>query len=36
MLPLAGLVLVTGGICLVLVNAALRRFEARQTGATSP
>ena len=36
MLPLAVWVLVTGGICLVLVTGALRRFEARQTGATSP
>ncbi len=36
MLPLAGWVLVTGGICLVLVTGALRRFESRHTGATSP
>jgi predicted MFS family arabinose efflux permease len=36
MLPLAGLALVTGGICLVLVIGALRRFESRHTGATSP
>jgi len=35
MLPLAVWVLVTGGICLVLVTGALRRFEARQTGAAS-
>jgi predicted MFS family arabinose efflux permease len=35
-LPLAGLALVTGGICLVLVTGALRRFESRHTGATSP
>jgi predicted MFS family arabinose efflux permease len=28
--------LVTGGICLVLVTGALRRFESRHTGATSP
>ena len=36
MLPLAGWVLATGGICLVLVAGALRRFEARHTIATSP
>jgi len=36
MLPLAVWVLVTGGICLVLITGALRRFEARHTGATSP
>jgi predicted MFS family arabinose efflux permease len=36
MLPLAGLALVTGGICLVLVTGALRRFESRHTGATPP
>jgi hypothetical protein len=36
MLPLAGLVLASGGICLVLVTGALRRFESRQTGAASP
>jgi predicted MFS family arabinose efflux permease len=36
MLPLAGLALVTGGICLVLVTGALRRFESQQTGAASP
>jgi predicted MFS family arabinose efflux permease len=35
-LPLAGLALVTGGICLVLVTGALRRFESRHTCATSP
>ena len=35
MLPLAVWVLVTGGICMVLVTGALRRFEARQTGAAS-
>ncbi len=29
MLPLAGWVLVTGGICLVLITGALRRFEKR-------
>jgi len=34
--PLAGLALVTGGICLVLVTGALRRFESRNPGATSP
>jgi len=27
--------LVTGGICLVLVTGALRRFDSRHTGATS-
>ena len=36
MLPLAGWALVTGGICLALVTGALRRFESRHTGATSP
>jgi hypothetical protein len=36
MLPLAGWALVTGAICLVLVTGALRRFESRHTGATSP
>jgi predicted MFS family arabinose efflux permease len=36
MLPLAGWVLATGGICLVLVAGALRRFESRHTGAASP
>jgi predicted MFS family arabinose efflux permease len=36
MLPLAVWVLATGGICLVLVTGALRRFESRQTGATPP
>jgi MFS family permease len=36
MLPLAGWALVTGGICLALVTSALRRFESRHTGATSP
>jgi len=34
-LSLAVLSLVTGGICLVLVTGALRRFESRQTGAAS-
>ena len=36
MLPLAGWVLVTGGICLVLVIGALRRFESQSRGAASP
>jgi len=36
MLSLAVWSLVTGGICLVLVTGALRRFESRHTGATSP
>jgi len=36
MLPLAGWVLATGGICLVLIVSALRRFESLHTGATSP
>ena len=36
MLSLAGWSLVTGGICLVLVTGALRRFESRHAGATSP
>jgi len=36
MLPLAGWALVTGGICLALITGALRRFESRHTGATSP
>jgi predicted MFS family arabinose efflux permease len=36
MLSLAVLSLVTGGICLVLVTGALRRFESRHTGAPSP
>ena len=36
MLPLAGLALVTGGICLVMVTGALRRFESGHTSATSP
>ena len=36
MLSLAAWSLVTGGICLVLVTGALRRFESRRTGATSP
>jgi MFS family permease len=35
-LSLAVLSLVTGGICLVLVTGALRRFESRHTSATSP
>ena len=36
MLSLAVWSLVTGGICLVLVTGALRRFESRHTGAASP
>jgi hypothetical protein len=36
MLSLAGWALVTGGICLALIAGALRRFESRRTGATSP
>jgi predicted MFS family arabinose efflux permease len=35
MLPLAGWALFTGGICLVLVAAALRRFESRRASASS-
>jgi hypothetical protein len=35
MATLAGWALVTGGICLALITVALRRFESRQTGATS-
>jgi len=34
MLPLAGWTLFTGGICLVLVAAALRRFESRRASAS--
>jgi predicted MFS family arabinose efflux permease len=36
MATLAGWALVTGGICLALITVSLRRFESRQTGATSP
>jgi DHA1 family inner membrane transport protein len=35
MLPLAGWALVTGGVCLVLITAALRRFESRRASASS-
>ena len=35
MLPLAAWALVTGGICLVLVATALRRFESRSASASS-
>ncbi len=35
MLPLAGWALFTGGICLVLVATALRRFESRRASASS-
>jgi predicted MFS family arabinose efflux permease len=36
MFSLAALSLVTGGICLVLIAGALRRFESRHKSATSP
>jgi predicted MFS family arabinose efflux permease len=36
MLSLAAFSLVTGGICLVLIAGALRRFESRHKTATSP
>jgi predicted MFS family arabinose efflux permease len=35
MLPLAGWALFTGGVCLVLVAAALRRFESQRASASS-